>query len=77
MLCLRILQAALVYINTLMIQDILADPEWADLLSRRGPARPDPAVLAARPPLRRGRLDMGSRLQLHRHQPADPEPATA
>ncbi len=27
-LCLRILQAAMVYINTLMLQDILADPEW-------------------------------------------------
>ncbi|MGP3963490.1 Tn3 family transposase [Nonomuraea sp. 3N208] len=31
-LCLRILQAALVYINTLMRQDVLADPEWAKLL---------------------------------------------
>ena len=29
-LCLRILQAALVYINTLMIQDVLADQAWAD-----------------------------------------------
>jgi TnpA family transposase len=38
-LCLRILQAALVYINTLMLQDVLADPEWAKLLKpadRRG-----------------------------------------
>jgi TnpA family transposase len=38
-LCLRILQAALVYINTLMPQDILADPKWAELLKpadRRG-----------------------------------------
>jgi hypothetical protein len=28
MLSLHILQAALVYVNTLMIQDILAEPEW-------------------------------------------------
>ncbi|MFF5210538.1 Tn3 family transposase [Streptosporangium sp. NPDC000396] len=38
-LCLRILQAALVYINTLMLQDVLAEPEWAKLLKpadRRG-----------------------------------------
>ncbi len=38
-LCLRILQAALVYINTLMLQDVLAEPEWAELLKppdRRG-----------------------------------------
>ncbi len=37
--CLRILQAALVYVNTLLLQDVLAEPEWADLLTdhdRRG-----------------------------------------
>lgn len=28
-LCLHIVQAAMVYINTLMIQDVLAEPEWA------------------------------------------------
>ncbi len=27
-LCLRVLQAALVYVNTLMVQDVLADEEW-------------------------------------------------
>jgi TnpA family transposase len=38
-LCLRILQAALVYVNTLMLQDVLADEPWAALLTpadRRG-----------------------------------------
>ncbi|MEU2468283.1 Tn3 family transposase [Streptomyces sp. NPDC012842] len=38
-LCLRILQSALVYVNTLMLQDVLGEPEWADLLTpadRRG-----------------------------------------
>ena len=38
-LCLRILQTALVYVNTLMLQDVLADPAWADILTpadRRG-----------------------------------------
>src|SRR5699024_9005736 len=38
-LCLHVLQAALVYINTLMIQDLLAEPDWADTLTsedRRG-----------------------------------------
>jgi len=37
--CLRILQAALVYVNTLLLQDVLAEPEWADRLTdhdRRG-----------------------------------------
>jgi hypothetical protein len=38
-LCLRIPQAALVYVNTLMIQDLLAKPGWAEVLvpaHRRG-----------------------------------------
>lgn len=37
-LCLRILPAALVYVNTLMIQDLLADSQWAVLTAedRRG-----------------------------------------
>jgi TnpA family transposase len=38
-LCLRNLQTALVYVNTSMFQDILGEPEWADLLTpadRRG-----------------------------------------
>lgn len=34
MLCLHLLQAAMVYINTLMIQDVLDDPAWA---TRLGP----------------------------------------
>ena len=39
MLALHILQAALVYVNTLMLQDILAEPEWQSVLTaedRRG-----------------------------------------
>jgi hypothetical protein len=41
-LCLRILQSALVYVNTLMLQNILGEPEWAELLTpadRRGLTR--------------------------------------
>ena len=39
MLCLHILQSCLALINTLMIQDTLALPEWIDVLTdadRRG-----------------------------------------
>lgn len=32
-MCLRILQAALVYVTTLMLQDVLADQPWAGLLT--------------------------------------------
>jgi TnpA family transposase len=38
-LCLRILQAALVYVNTPMLQDVLAEEDWSQLLTlehRRG-----------------------------------------
>ncbi|MFF5265304.1 Tn3 family transposase [Actinomadura viridis] len=38
-LCLRILQASLVYVNTLMLQEVLTEPVWADRLTaadRRG-----------------------------------------
>lgn len=28
-LCLRVLQAAMVFVNTLMVQDVLADDEWS------------------------------------------------
>ncbi|MDT3441581.1 Tn3 family transposase [Pseudofrankia sp. BMG5.37] len=63
-LCLRILQASLVYVNTLMLQDVLVEPQWSGLLTpadRRGltplfwsHVRPDGEV----------RLDLGSRLAI-------------
>jgi Tn3 transposase DDE domain-containing protein len=48
-LCPRALQSTLVYVNTLMLQDILGEPEWADLPPRRcrqppPPARPQPLL---------------------------------
>lgn len=51
--CLRMLQSTLVYVNTLMLQDIPGEPEWADLHARP-PKRPGPALLAPCPALRRG-----------------------
>ncbi|MGH3096214.1 MAG: Tn3 family transposase [Streptosporangiales bacterium] len=39
MICLQILQSALGYVNTLMLQDVLAEPDWAGVLGdadRRG-----------------------------------------
>lgn len=32
-LCLRICQASMVYVNVLMIQDVLADPDWDGVLT--------------------------------------------
>ena len=58
-LCLRILHAALVYVNTLMVQGVLADDDWAGRLTAEDAARPDPAVLGPRRPLRRGQARHG------------------
>ncbi|MDW8471510.1 Tn3 family transposase [Streptomyces scabiei] len=33
MLALHLLQSALVYVNTLLMQEVLADPKWADKLT--------------------------------------------
>ncbi len=33
MLCLHLLQLCMVYINTLLIQEILSEPEWANRLT--------------------------------------------
>lgn len=62
-LCLRVLQAALVYVNTLMIQDLLAEPEWDDVLTpedRRGLT----PLFWSRLPYGEVKLNMTSRLQL-------------
>ena len=53
MLCPRILQAALVYVNTLMLQDILADPDWEGALTAEDERGLTHLVLVARPTLRR------------------------
>ncbi len=45
MICLQILQSCLGFINTLMIQDTLADPEWVGRLGdadQRGLTRCSP-----------------------------------
>lgn len=63
-LCLRILQASLVYINTLMLQDVLAEPDWAKLLGpadRRGLI---PLFWQHVRPYGEVRLDRGSRLDI-------------
>jgi Tn3 transposase DDE domain len=61
--CLRILQAALVYVNTLLLQDVLGRSGLTCSPSRTGGA--DAAVLAAHSPLRRSQAR-------HDHTPGHP-----
>ncbi len=69
-LCLRILQSALVYVNTLMLQHVLAEPEWAALLTpaeRRGLT---PLFWTHVRPYGEVNLNMTARLDIAR-QPSD------
>ncbi|MGI5159395.1 Tn3 family transposase [Microbispora sp. CA-102843] len=63
-LCLRILQAALVYINTLMLQDVLAEPAWAKLLSPADRRGLTPLFWQHVQPYGEVRLDVAKRLPL-------------
>ncbi|MEV1243076.1 Tn3 family transposase [Nonomuraea sp. NPDC049750] len=63
-LCLRILQAALVYVNTLMLQDVFADQEWLDLLAPADRRGLTPLFWQHVLPYGEVRLDVGKRLVL-------------
>jgi TnpA family transposase len=63
-LCLRILQAALVYVNTLMLQDVLADPGWTEILTSEDQRGLTPLFWMHVLPYGEVRLDMTSRLSL-------------
>ncbi|MEU8118104.1 Tn3 family transposase [Spirillospora sp. NPDC049024] len=63
-LCLRILQAALVYINTLMLQDVLAGPEWSELLKPADRRGLTPLFWQHVQPYGEVRLDVAKRLPL-------------
>jgi len=63
-LCLRILQAALVYVNTLMLQDVLADQEWDDLLAPEDRRGLTPLFWQHVLPYGEVKLDMTTRLKI-------------
>jgi Tn3 transposase DDE domain len=63
-LCLRILQASLVYVNTLMLQDVLADETWSALLGAPDRRGLTPLFWQHVRPYGEVRLDMTSRLAL-------------
>jgi TnpA family transposase len=75
-LCLRILQAALVYVNTLMVQDVLADDRWANRLTTEDRRGLTPLFWAHVAPLRRSPARHGppshSAGHLTEHHPGGP-----
>jgi hypothetical protein len=63
-LCLRILQASLVYVNTLMLQDVLAEPDWSDRLTPADRRGLTPLFWSHMRPYGEVRLDLESRLSI-------------
>jgi TnpA family transposase len=63
-LCLRILQAALVYVNTLMLQDLLAEPDWEHVLTPEDQRGLTPLFWSHVLPYGEVKLNMTSRLPL-------------
>lgn len=64
LLCLHLLQASLVYINTLMIQRVLGDPEWLGRMTARDLAALSPLLTLHINPYGRFELNMEIRLAL-------------
>ncbi|MGW5124567.1 Tn3 family transposase [Streptomyces sp. NPDC004069] len=73
-LALHLLHTALVFVNTLMLQDMLADPEWADILTDEDKRALTPLFWMHIQPYGEVRLNMGSRLQLAHSVPQEPDP---
>lgn len=64
--CLHLLQSSLVYINTLMIQDVLKDPGWSERMTERDLAALSPLLTQHINKFGRFELDMGTRLPLEK-----------
>jgi hypothetical protein len=64
MLCLHLLQNCMVYINTLMLQKILAQPHWKGKLTARDLSALTPLIWEHINPYGRFDLDMDARLPL-------------
>jgi len=64
MLALHLLQNCMVYINTLMLQQLLAQPQWEQRLTTRDQSALSPLIWEHVNPYGRFELDMNSRLAL-------------
>jgi len=70
-LCLRILQAALVYVNTLMLQDVLAEDDWTAILTPEDRRGLTPLFWQHVLPYGEVKLDMTARLNIRTTTPGD------
>ncbi|WAP53488.1 Tn3 family transposase [Streptomyces sp. S465] len=65
MLALHLLQAALVHVNTLLLQEVLAEPKWADKLTDADRRALSPLFWTHVNPYGRFELNMSNRLDLN------------
>lgn len=72
MLCLHLLQASLVHLNTLLVQNTLARPEWADRLTEHDRRALSPLFWQHVNPYGTFRLDLDTHLRI---DPTGPEAA--
>jgi TnpA family transposase len=73
-LCLWVLQSALVYISTLMLQDVLGEPDWDDALAAADRRGLTPLFWTHVAPYGEVRLDMADRLPLRTSPPEAVKP---
>ena len=64
LLCLHLLQSSLVYINTLMIQEVLEEPTWLGKMTARDRAALSPLFTHHVNPFGRFDLDLEARIPL-------------
>lgn len=64
MLCLHLLQICLVYVNTLLVQQVLAEPQWANRLTKEDLRALTPLFYSNVNPYGVIHLDMGQRLPI-------------
>ncbi|CAL9609319.1 hypothetical protein SUDANB6_05616 [Streptomyces sp. enrichment culture] len=77
MLALRLLQSALVHVNTLLMRQVLADEKWAGMLTDADRRALSPLFRTHVNPYGRFELDMNSRLDLAGPVAMVPSPRTA
>ncbi|MFJ5120961.1 Tn3 family transposase [Kitasatospora sp. NPDC088548] len=77
MLALHLLQSSLVHVNTLLMQQVLAEPKWADLLTEADRRALSPLWWTHVNPYGRFELDMTRRLDLGLASTAADEAAAA
>lgn len=70
MLCLRMCQVAMVYVNVLMIQDVLAVPDWVGVLTAEDEQGLTPLFWSQVLPYGEVKLNMNTRLALSEIPPS-------